>query len=215
MSAKNPLFDLTGRTALITGSSQGIGLALACGLAQASAAVVLNGRDATKLAAAADTVRTTVSGARVTIAAFDVTNAAATFRPSCTTELIRGGANLWHVKERLGHEHLDSLQHYAKVTIADLKKRTRSVTPANARVETRPPLRTLHAMTEIIFEVREDEADGGYTASALGVGVHSQGDTLAELRANVKEAVDCYFDETMEAPKVIRLHFVRDEVLAR
>ena len=70
-------------------------------------------------------------------------------------------------------------------------------------------------MTEIIFEVREDEVDGGYTASALGVGVRSQGDTLAELRANVKEAVDCYFDETMEAPKVIRLHFVRDEVLAR
>ena len=70
-------------------------------------------------------------------------------------------------------------------------------------------------MTEIIFEVREDEVDGGCTASALGVGVHSQGDTLAELRANVKEAVDCYFDETMESPKVIRLHFVRDEVLAR
>ena len=77
MSAKNPLFDLTGRTALITGSSQGIGLALACGLAQAGAAVVLNGRDATKLATAADTVRTTVPGARVTFAAFDVTNAAA------------------------------------------------------------------------------------------------------------------------------------------
>ena len=38
---------LTGRTALITGSSPGIGLALACGLAQAGAAVVLNGRDAT------------------------------------------------------------------------------------------------------------------------------------------------------------------------
>jgi len=123
---------------------------------------------------------------------------------------------LWHVKERLGHEHLESLQHYAKLTIADLKKtHAKCPPPANARVETRPPLRTLHAMTEIIFEVREDEADGGYTASALGVGVHSQGDTLAELRANVKEAVDCYFDETMEAPKVIRLHFVRDEVLAR
>ena len=78
MSAKNPLFDLTGRTALITGSSQGIGLALACGLAQAGAAVVLNGRDAAKLSAAADTVRATVPGARVTFAAFDVTNAAAT-----------------------------------------------------------------------------------------------------------------------------------------
>ena len=70
-------------------------------------------------------------------------------------------------------------------------------------------------MTEIIFDVREDEVDGGYTASALGVGIHTQGETLEELRANVKEAVDCFFDETMVAPKVIRLHFVRDEVLAR
>ena len=70
-------------------------------------------------------------------------------------------------------------------------------------------------MKEIIFDVREDEVDGGYAASALGVGIHTQGETLEELRANVKEAVDCYFDETMVAPKVIRLHFVRDEVLAR
>ncbi|MDP3073513.1 MAG: hypothetical protein Q8N18_24710 [Opitutaceae bacterium] len=70
-------------------------------------------------------------------------------------------------------------------------------------------------MSEIIFDVREDEVDGGYNASALGVGIHTQGETLEELRANVKEAVDCYFDETMVAPKVIRLHFVRDEILAR
>lgn len=48
-----PLFDLTGRRALVTGSSQGIGFALAQGLAQAGARVVLNGRDAGKLAAAA------------------------------------------------------------------------------------------------------------------------------------------------------------------
>ena len=57
--------------------------------------------------------------------------------------------------------------------------------------------------------------DGGYTATALGYGIHTQGDTLEELRAMVKDAVDCYFDETMEAPKLIRLHFVRDEVLSR
>jgi predicted RNase H-like HicB family nuclease len=57
-------------------------------------------------------------------------------------------------------------------------------------------------MTEVIFEVREDEVDGGYTASALGHGIHTEGDSLEELRANVKEAVDCYFDETMEAPKI-------------
>jgi predicted RNase H-like HicB family nuclease len=70
-------------------------------------------------------------------------------------------------------------------------------------------------VSELIFEVKEDVVDGGYCASALGVGIHTQGDTLDELRANVKEAVDCYFDETMEEPKIIRLHFVRDEILAR
>jgi predicted RNase H-like HicB family nuclease len=70
-------------------------------------------------------------------------------------------------------------------------------------------------VNEIIFEVREDEADGGFTASALGIGIHTEDDTIEELRANVKEAVDCCFDETMAAPQVIRLHFVRDEVLAR
>ena len=67
--------------------------------------------------------------------------------------------------------------------------------------------------TEIIFEVSEDELDGGYSASALGFGIHTQSDTLDELRRNVKEAVDCYFDDAMERPRLIRLHFVRDEVL--
>jgi predicted RNase H-like HicB family nuclease len=69
-------------------------------------------------------------------------------------------------------------------------------------------------MNEIIFDVREDEADGGYVASALGYGIHTQGETLEELRGMVKDAVDCYFDETMQRPAIIRLHFVRDEVLA-
>ena len=65
-------------------------------------------------------------------------------------------------------------------------------------------------MSEIIFEVREDEVDGGYTATALGYGIHTQGNTLDELRTMVKDAVNCYFDETMKSPKIIRLHFVRD-----
>ena len=67
--------------------------------------------------------------------------------------------------------------------------------------------------TEIIFEVSEDELDGGYTASAPGYGIHTEGDSLEEIRRNVKEAVDCYFDDTMVRPKLIRLHFVREEVL--
>lgn len=45
-----------------------------------------------------------------------------TFRRSCTTELIRGGANLYHVKELLGHESLETLKHYTRLTIEDLKE---------------------------------------------------------------------------------------------
>ena len=62
------LFDLKGRRALITGSSQGIGFALAEGLAAAGAMVVLNGRDAAKLEAAAGRI----AGAETL--AFDVTD---------------------------------------------------------------------------------------------------------------------------------------------
>lgn len=54
------LFDLTGKRALVTGSSQGIGFALARGLLEAGAEVVLNGRDEAKLDAAAKTLDGTV-----------------------------------------------------------------------------------------------------------------------------------------------------------
>lgn len=53
---------------------------------------------------------------------FKVTVTPHTFRRSCTTELIRGGANIYHVKDLLGHEELDTLRHYTKLTIDDLKK---------------------------------------------------------------------------------------------
>ncbi|WP_431324217.1 SDR family oxidoreductase [Rhizobium sp. YTU87027] len=65
------LFDLRGKRALVTGSSQGIGLALAQGLARAGAQIVLNGRDPAKLEVAARSLR----GARTL--AFDVTDHAA------------------------------------------------------------------------------------------------------------------------------------------
>ncbi|SEN49184.1 SDR family oxidoreductase [Palleronia pelagia] len=69
------LFDLTGKRALITGSSQGIGHALARGLADAGAEIVLNGRDAAKLDKAAADLRD--RGATVHTLAFDVTDAGA------------------------------------------------------------------------------------------------------------------------------------------
>ncbi len=68
--------------------------------------------------------------------------------------------------------------------------------------------------SEIIFEVTEAE-EGGYCAAALGYGINTQGDSLEDLRMMVRDAVDCYFDDPKQAPGIIRLHFVRDEVLAR
>ncbi|GGE58253.1 SDR family oxidoreductase [Actibacterium pelagium] len=66
------LFDLTGRTALVTGSSMGIGRALARGLAEAGARIVLNARDPGRLEAAAEELRAT--GADVLTLCFDVTD---------------------------------------------------------------------------------------------------------------------------------------------
>lgn len=70
-------------------------------------------------------------------------------------------------------------------------------------------------MHEIIFEVREDEVDGGYVATALGHAIATQGETLEELRRMVCGAVRCHFGDGVPGamPSVIRLHFVRDEVL--
>ncbi|MBS1034127.1 SDR family oxidoreductase [Gluconobacter cerinus] len=65
------LFDLTGRRALITGSSQGIGFSLAKGLQAAGAEVVLNGRDASKLSSASEELE------GVETLVFDVTDHAA------------------------------------------------------------------------------------------------------------------------------------------
>src|SRR6516162_9523592 len=73
MSASN-LFDLAGKTALVTGSSDGLGLAMARGLAEAGAAIVLNGRDERKLAKVAKSFET--EGRRTHAQAFDVADEA-------------------------------------------------------------------------------------------------------------------------------------------
>ena len=68
-------------------------------------------------------------------------------------------------------------------------------------------------MTEVVFLVEEDP-DGGYVARALGESIVTQGENMAELRENVRDAVRCHFDDEANRPKAIRLHFVRDEVIA-
>jgi gluconate 5-dehydrogenase len=69
------LFDLSGSVAVVTGSSAGIGLALARGLAGAGAHVVINGRDAIKVDEVVADLR--ASGAAADAAPFDVTDTAA------------------------------------------------------------------------------------------------------------------------------------------
>ena len=65
---------------------------------------------------------------------------------------------------------------------------------------------------ELIFLV-EDAPEGGYTARALGVSIFTEADDLNSLREAVRDAVRCHFDEG-QGPKVIRLHFVREDVIA-
>ena len=68
------LFDLSGRLALITGSSQGIGLAIATGLAEAGARVVLNGRDRDRVVAAAAAFGEAAHAPAGGLGVFDVTD---------------------------------------------------------------------------------------------------------------------------------------------
>lgn len=70
-------FELSGRVALVTGSSRGIGSAIADGLARAGATVILNGRDESRLAHALESARRRTPGAAWSACAFDVTDEAA------------------------------------------------------------------------------------------------------------------------------------------
>ena len=102
------LFDLSGRVALITGSSRGIGLALAGGLAEAGARIVLNGRDEVRLAAAAATLRQ--RGADVALSVFDVTDAAAVERAIAGIESEVGPIDI--LVNNAGMQHRRPLQDF-------------------------------------------------------------------------------------------------------
>jgi len=68
-------------------------------------------------------------------------------------------------------------------------------------------------MGELVFEVTQ-EADGGLVAECLTESIFTQADNWEELRQNVREAVAAYYFDRTERPSTLRLHLVRDEVLA-
>lgn len=65
---------------------------------------------------------------------------------------------------------------------------------------------------EIIFEVREAE-EGGYTARALGHSIFTEAETWGELRRNVLEAASLHFEDSGQRPRLIQLHYVKDELI--
>lgn len=68
-------------------------------------------------------------------------------------------------------------------------------------------------MDEIVFEVTQ-EADGGYAAECLTESIFTEADDWETLRKNVKEAVAAFYFDKPKRPSRVRLHLVRDEVLA-
>ena len=63
---------------------------------------------------------------------------------------------------------------------------------------------------ELIFIVGETES-GEFTASALGFSIHTEADSMDELRTAVRDAVHCHFDD--EQKRIIRLHIVKEEMI--
>jgi short chain dehydrogenase len=84
-------FDLASRTALVTGSSRGIGLALAEGLAEAGATVVLNGVDPVRLDKTRDELAASFGEDRVHARAFDIVDEAAVTSAVASVEAEFGG----------------------------------------------------------------------------------------------------------------------------
>jgi hypothetical protein len=68
-------------------------------------------------------------------------------------------------------------------------------------------------MDEIIFAV-EEAPEGGYMARALGESIFTEADDLATLQDRLRDAVVCHYEDEAARPKIIRLHLVKDELLA-
>jgi hypothetical protein len=65
---------------------------------------------------------------------------------------------------------------------------------------------------ELIFEIRDSE-EGGFCARALGHGIFTEAETWEELRANVLEAVAMPFEDAADRPRLVQMHYVKDELI--
>lgn len=65
---------------------------------------------------------------------------------------------------------------------------------------------------EIVFVVEEDP-EQGYSAKALGYSIFTEGNSLTELKDNIKDAIKCHFDKD-DMPLYVRLHIITEESFA-
>lgn len=61
-------------------------------------------------------------------------------------------------------------------------------------------------MKEIFFIIEEDQ-DSGYTARAIGQSIFTEAETIQQLKINIKEVLECHFDNPMDMSKVAHLYF--------
>lgn len=65
---------------------------------------------------------------------------------------------------------------------------------------------------ELIFEVRDAE-EGGYFAKALSHSIFTEGNSWKELRANILEVTALHFEDAQDKPRLVQLHYVKDELI--
>ncbi len=102
------MFEVTGRRALITGSSRGIGLTLAEGLGKAGAKIVINGRGVEQLEAAGE--RLAAAGVSATTSVFDVTDASSVEAAVARIEADQGPIDI--LINNAGIQHRSALEDF-------------------------------------------------------------------------------------------------------
>ena len=65
---------------------------------------------------------------------------------------------------------------------------------------------------KLIFEVR-DAGEGGFCARAMGYLIFTEAETWEELRANVLEATSLHFEDEPVQPRLVQLHYTKDELI--
>ena len=186
------LFNLNGKRALITGSSQGIGFALAKGLAAEGVEIVLNGRNAEKLASAAKTLET--DGVKIHQLAFDATDHTAVREAvdgfesaSGAIDILVNNAGMQHrtalqdfppeAFEQLLQTNIASVFHVGQAVARHMIGRERgkiiniaSVQSALARPGIAPYTATKGAVTNLTKGMATDWAKHGLQCNAIALG---------------------------------------------